>query len=459
MKELESIFFPKSIAVVGVPRGMKEGRILFQALIDAGFKGPLYPVNPNAREIDGFRTYPDLISIEGPVDLVIILVSTQNVESVLHQCVMKGAKAAIIYTAGYSELGTDEGRMMEERLLAIARQGGIRIIGPNCMGIYNPSHGISFFPALSTISGGLGFISQSGSLANMICRVAPQRSIYFSKAISIGNECDLKSSDFIEYLGKDEETRCIGLYLEGIKEGNRFLSILRDVCRRKPVVIWKAGISEEGRKAAISHTGSLTGKKEIWNAAFRQAGAVTVTGFEDLLDTLFAFYFLPEEMGKRIAIISGPGGLAVGAADACGQYGLELAQLLPETQKGLATVIPWPGTSTKNPIDIGLSGAIEVDLYRKAIEFVLADPSVDAVFVIGLGLTPELNERYTSSLIKARESSTKPIVQIAIPGFHVESYRDLFRAGIPVFSSPERAMKAYSNVWQYREFKKSISHG
>ena len=312
--QLDTLFNPKSVAVVGVPRGLKTGKLFLMALMDQGFPGLIYPVHPQAKEIDGLKAYPSVSDIPGQVDLAIILVPHDRTLSIVRECATKQVKGAVLFTAGYKETNTDEGKALEEELVNVARSAGMRLIGPNCMGLYSPKTGLSFFPELPRESGPVGIISHSGSLANILCHMAPEKGLRFSKAVSLGNECDLTSGDFLAYLGMDPDTRVIGAYLEGIKDGPLFLNALREASLEKPVILWKLGITPEGRRAAASHTGALAGSREIWEGVIRQGGAVPVVGFEAWVDALVGFSLLPSFLGERMAIISGPGGLAVSAA-------------------------------------------------------------------------------------------------------------------------------------------------
>lgn len=226
MAQLDTLFHPKSVAVVGVPKGMKTGRLFLTALLDQGYPGHIYPVNPQAKEIDGLKAYPSVTSIPGAVDLAIVLVPHDRTLSVIRECATKGVKGAVLFTAGYKETGTDEGKSLEEELVRVARSSGMRLIGPNCMGFHCPKTGLSFFPRLSREPGHVGIISHSGSLANILGRIASQSGIRFSKVVRLGNECDLTSADFLTYLGRDPDTLLIGTYLEGIKDGPFFLNAL-----------------------------------------------------------------------------------------------------------------------------------------------------------------------------------------------------------------------------------------
>lgn len=450
MTRLHHLFNPGSVAVVGVPRGMKMGKFFLMALQDQGYPGRIYPVHPEADEIDGLKAYPRVSAIPGPVDLAIILVPHHSALPVVRDCAAKGVKGAVLFTAGYKETGTEEGKALERELASIARASGMRLFGPNCMGLYCPKSGLSFFPELSRKPGPVGFISHSGSLANILGRLGPRKGLYFSKAVSLGNECDLTAADLLAYLGDDQDTGVIGAYLEGIREGQAFLRALRSTAGKKPVILWKLGLTPEGNRAAASHTGALGGSREIWDGVVRQAGAIQVKGFDALVDTLMGFSLLPPRLGDRVAILSGPGGLAVAAAEACGDAGLRLAEISPETRSSLSRFIPPTGTSLGNPIDVGLSASLEIDIYTRAATLLAADQGVDAVMVAGRGMNPELNRLYTEGLIQARRESGKPFVAVNISGFDGDFAGELCQAGIPFFETVEKAAATYAQVRQYQ---------
>ena len=448
--QIDELFHPSSIAVVGVPRGMKTGKLFLMALLDQGFSGPVYPIHPEAKEIEGLKAYPHVSEIPGPVDLAIVLVPHHNTLSVIKECAAKGVKGAVLFAAGYRETGTGEGKALEEELVRVARSSGMRLIGPNCMGLYSPKAGLSNFPELSREPGPVGIISQSGSLTNILCRMAPRKGIRFSKVVSLGNECDLTSADFLTYLGKDTETGVIGIYLEGVKNGPLFLESLRTASMEKPVILWKSGLTPEGGAAAASHTGALSGSREIWESVARQGGAVTVVGLEAWVDILMGFSLLPSCLGDRLAIISGPGGLAVSAAEACGNAGLRLARPSPETMSALAEFIPKTGTSVCNPVDVGLTAFMEMDLYMRSTRILLEDSGVDGLVVVGIGMTPEANHKFAESMIKAQKEYQKPLIMVNIPGFDPGIAEGFCRAGIPSFDSVERAIETYARVRNYR---------
>ncbi len=310
---------------------------------------------PGRRKISGLKAYPGIKDIPGPVDLAIILVPVAHVLSIVKECAAKGVKGAVLFTAGFKETGTEEGRALEEAVVRVARSAGMRLVGPNGMGLYCPKTGLSFFPGVSKDPGPVGIISHSGSLTNILGNIAPQKGLRFSKVISSGNDCDLTAADFITYLGHDTDTTVIGGYIEGIKDGPYFLRALKQASLKKPVIIWKVGLTAEGSRASASHTGALSGSRKIWQAVESQTGAIPVVGFEAWIDALMGFSLLPAGLGRKVAIISGPGGLAVSAAEALGNEGLGLASLSEQTQDRLNVFIPPTGTSLRNPVDVSLS--------------------------------------------------------------------------------------------------------
>jgi acyl-CoA synthetase (NDP forming) len=448
--QIDGLFHSRSVAVVGVPRGMKTGRVFLTALLDQGYRGKIYPINPLAKEIDGLKTYKRLSDIPDPVDLAIVLVPHQKTLDVIRQCVAKGVKGAVLFTAGFRETGTKEGQALEASLVRVARSGGMRLIGPNGMGLYCPKTGLSFFPQVSRDPGPVGIISHSGSLANILGMIAGQKGIRFSKVISSGNECDLTAADFLTYLCNDTDTGLIGAYIEGVKNAPYFLDALRHAALKKPVIMWKVGLTAEGARASASHTGALASAPNIWQGVLQQTGAIPVVGFEALVDALMGFSMLPSNPGNRMAIISGPGGLAVSAAEACGRERIRLADLLPETRIGLARLISDSGTSLLNPIDVSLSAHFDLDIFFQSVRTVAADPGVDAIIVIGCGLSPETNKLYAEGLIRAYRDCKKPIIAVKIPGFDLKYAQQLCRGGIPFFDSAERAVHTYALAVRYQ---------
>jgi acyl-CoA synthetase (NDP forming) len=387
------------------------------------------------------------------VDLAIVLVPHQQAMEVVRQCVAKRVKGAVLFSAGYRETGSGRGAELEKSLARTARAGGMRLIGPNGMGLYAPGSKLAFFPGLPHETGPIGVISHSGSLANILAFRAPELGIRFSKVVSSGNECDLTAADFFSYLTADRETRVIGAYLEGVRDGRRFMDALRRASLHKPVVVWKVGLNHEGARAAGSHTGALAGSAGIWRAVAAQTGAVSVTGFEAWVDAMKAFAMLPGACARRIAVVSGPGGLAVAAAEACGREGLHLAELAAESRSAILKLLPTVGTSCRNPVDVSLAAHYHVEIFTGVARVLLEDPGVDAAVIIGNGLTPDTNRKFVAGIRQLRrKSSTKPLVLVKTAGLDERLQQELHGLGVPVFESAERAMHTLALTQRYRKW-------
>lgn len=444
--QIDRIFHPRSIVVVGASnREGNLGRMFVEPTIQAGFEH-LYVVNPRENEVLGLKSYPSLKDIPEHLDLAIIATGAQTVPQIINECAENGVAGAVVFTAGFSEAG-EEGRKRERELVEVAHRGGIRIIGPNCVGIYCPSAKVANMWGLPTESGSVGMISQSGHFAQIFPTVAASKGVRFSKVVSCGNESDLNAADFLEYLGHDPETKLIIGYIEGIKEGGRFFKVARQVSMTKPILIWRGGLSQLGTRAASSHTGALTGSNHIWRALCKQAGVITVNSAQELLDLVLAFHYLPLPKGKRIGIVSSPGGLAVTACDACAEFGLSLAEFSPQVQQRLRQAIPWAGTSMKNPVDVSIVAGLAPELFLKPVQIV-AD-NVDMVYIIS-GLP---NQPFIDALVEAGKSIEKPLAVCLYPREAVtEEYLPLLRAGVAAYTDSIRGILALSRFADYSEF-------
>ena len=442
----QALFEPESIAVVGVPRSPRPGQLFLRALLDPGYAGRIYPVNPNAQEILGLRCYPSVNSLPEVVDLAIVVVSPSLAPSVVRECSEKGVKAAILFTAGFSELGTEEGRKRGDELMAAVRSGQLRMVGPNCMGVYVPKSGLGSFPGMSSEQGPIAFVSQSGSLSNRLVWSGAERALAFSKVVSVGNQDDLEASDFLEYLAEDPETGIVAAYVEGAMDGRRLWRALTAVGRRKHLVVWKVGRTGSGARAAHSHTGALAGETAVWSGMLRQAGAIQVRDLDELLDILVALRHLGRPTGKRMAIVTGPGGPAVSASDACEEAGLELADLADETRTRLRGVVASTGTSVRNPVDIGLQLAQAAEMYRDALAATIRDPGVDAVVVIGSSSQGEGWQEHVEAMGELARNAAKPILYVSFIANDPSVAQALAAQSIASFSSAERALQAYARV-------------
>jgi acyl-CoA synthetase (NDP forming) len=442
----QALFEPESVAVVGVPREPRPGQLFLQALLDPGYGGRIYPVNPNADEILGLRCYPSVTSLPEAVDLAIIVVPTAHAASVVRECAEKGVKAAIVFTAGFSELGTEEGRERAAELMAAARDGRPRMVGPNCMGVYVPKTGLGTFPGLPSEQGPIAFVSQSGSLSNRMAWTGSERGLAFSKVISVGNQADLEISDFLEYLAEDPETEIISAYIEGARDGRRLWRALRAAGQRKHLVVWKVGRTQSGARAASSHTGSLAGEAAIWAGLLRQAGAIQVRDMDELFDIIVALRHIGRPRGRRMAIVTGPGGPAVSAADACEEAGLVLAELSESTKQRLGRFVPSAGTSVRNPVDVGLQLGRAAELYLRSLEATAADPGVDAVVVIGGSSQAGDWEAHLDAMGALAREAAKPVLHVSFGPSNPQLDRALAARGLASFASAEKALQTYARV-------------
>lgn len=449
---------PKSIALVGIPRGAKSGRVFLQGILEQGFTGPIYPIHPSADEIDGLKAYKSLLHVPDFVDMVIIMSPKETVFDVLRDCARKRVKSVVLYTSGFSELGDADGRIEEQRMRHLAREAGFRLIGPNCMGVYSPISKLACFPDLPITPGKLGFISQSGSLMNLFVRACAAEGVFISHAVSCGNSADVGIPELLTWLAQDDHTDVICSYCEGVAQPRDLMDALRETVSRKPLVLWKVGLTGAGSRAAASHTGAMTGEGALWKSLFRQFHVLDVYDVEEMTDLTKAFYHLgPHWTAGRMVILSGPGGPAVAAADAVERNGLTMAVLQEGTISRLKAVLPPTGTSPTNPVDVGLSGSLTPSLYQKAFHAVLDDPNVDAVLSLVAGRTAETRADYVQSVLEAHRETDKHIIVIAYPGSFQLGQDDglmpLRQNGIPVYTTPERALRAYARMVGYYRYR------
>lgn len=451
--ELDPIFHPRSVALIGASN--KEGkiaRVLMERFQEMGFQD-LYPVNPRESEILGVRAYQRVGDIPAPVDLAIILTPTDSALAAVKECADKNVRAIVITTSGFAEAG-EKGIEVEREMVRIARESGARIIGPNCVGIYYPASKLAFPLGAGKYAGSVGVVSQSGFFADFLTLTATGNGIKFSKAISCGNECDLNAVDFLEYLGEDPETEMIVAYLEGIKDGRRFYNLSKEISKKKPIILWKGGLTDAGAKAALSHTGALAGSRPVWEGALRQAGIISVRSLEEALDCLYAFHLQPLPKGIRVGIISGPGGTAVGTTDMCIELGLEVPQFSAHTLAKLQKVISPVGSSINNPIDLSLASLVAPGVYQDAISIVAEEENVDMLLVIAVVGGEQVRDIISEAMRGAK--TRKPLVLTVMAGTGQSVSQDfplLLSSGISVYSDASRAAKALARLWEYARFR------
>lgn len=465
LREFEPVFYPKSIAVVGAsPNPLKFGNRYLEALINSGYKGKLYPVNPSGGEISGLKAYPTVRDIPDPVEYVIVSIPAQHVLDVLDDCAAKGVRVVQFFTAGFSETGEEEGYRLEREMVKKAKEGGFRIIGPNCIGVYSPAHQMPYgpMPMLGEV-GTVAFISQSGGHAGRIIEIGMRRGVHFSKVVSFGNGSDLDSVDYLEYLTVDPDTRIIGAYLEGMRQGQRFLQLAKGISKTKPMIIWKGGKTEAGAEAAASHTASLAISDSIWTAVLNQAGVVGVDSLEELADTLLTFQHFTPFLGENVAIIAGlaggGGGESVSSTDACASVGLNVPAFTEETRSKLKAILPPAGCILRNPLDMGGVGGI-LEILEKTMEIVVADPGIDLVIVnehidqLAMWVGEETLGAMNDIFIRFR--GIKPLVIVSPPGLSTAERtaleRKLSDAQVTVYPSLDRVAKAIANMNWYCRF-------
>ncbi|MGA3085662.1 MAG: CoA-binding protein [Thermodesulfobacteriota bacterium] len=481
--ELDNMFYPKSVAMVGAspnPQGWGGTSFLLR-LRNIGFPGKIYPINPKATEILGFKAYPNLQSVPEPIDLVIIAVSAPRVPQVLEDCIAVGIKNVHIFSSGFSETGEEEGKKLEQQITQIIRRGNLRVVGPNCMGLYVPASKLAGWGVKPAGTGHLAFLSQSGGHGEILTAYAQSLGVYFSKIISFGNACGLQVADFLEYLHQDPDTHIISIYLEGIKDGNRVTRLIKDINRTKPVIIWKAGLTESGSRAVASHTGSMAGEGLIWDAFFKQTGAIRVNSLEEIIDVVLAFMYLKPCQGRQTLLLAGGGGNSVAFADICGRQGLEIPPLSEKTREELNAFIRLEGNSTRNPLDVWMVQR-DAQLYRQVMEIAMADQAINLAIVdrVAGGLDVFDDDQYLEG---DREKGLREVNDFLIDFAKNNPYgkplavaldlygNDLYVAdkaaqtrlkfvtsGVPAYPNLETAARAMARFVNYHEFQAEHGH-
>lgn len=454
-KDLSGLFSPSSVTIIGVSRNpRKVGAIVLANIIDSGFRGAIFPVNPNAEKINSLSCYKDIASLPETVDLAVIAIPAVEALEVLTQAGEKGIKNAVIFSAGFKEAG-EEGKELEDRLISIARKYSINVLGPNCLGFVNNLCPINVtFSEVSVQGGNLRFISQSGAIASSLFDWCKTNNLGFSQFITLGNKAVINENDVLEYFQNKRKAGPIGLYLESISKGSEFLKLTSGISKTDPIFILKPGKTEAGAKAMQSHTGAIAGEDAVLEAVLSQAGVIRCQTLEDFFDLSRSFSWEESPNGDNVAIISNAGGPAVISADAVKVEGLELAEFDTQTHQKLLKILPR-AASLLNPVDV-LGDAL-ADRYSKACEIILANASVDALVVI---LTPQIMTQIgktAESLGKLSEKYKKLIFCSFIGGSLVlEGERKLNELRIPSFRFPERAIWAIAKMRQFKKYQKRV---
>ena len=459
-RSLPDVFFkPGTVAVVGASKKAKFGSGIPDILLQNGYGGRLYLVNPREKEINGLPVYARLTDIPVPIDLAIIVVPAPQVPKVIAECIDLGIPAVVLESAGFGETGP-EGARLEDELRKLLRGAKTRVIGPNCLGLINTHDAFSTTEVNleSLRPGNIGVIAQSGAFGNILADWAPTQDLFFSKLITIGNRLDVDETDCLYYFSDDDKTDVIVLYLEGVKDGRRFYEAAREVSRRKPILVYKGGRSAAGRKAIASHTGSLAGEDALYEGLFRQSGVIRASSFQELFDMARVLSREPLMASPRVCVVTGSGSLGVMTADVCTACGLELPDLTPETVLALREIAP-PWMNVKNPLDAGPSG-----LYAAALKAAVADPRIDGVIAVPVlpemvmhkyaGHGFDILSRYGDPDELRRLAPGKPIVMFTVGGpMWLESIHNIYGSTISLVSSPETAARALSASYRYHQFR------
>jgi len=470
IEQMHRFFDPKSVAVVGASRKiMKAGHVIFKNFADNKrrgiFRGDLYPVNPHEEFILASKCYPSITDIIGEVELVIIVVPAEVVPQVMREAAVKGVKAAVIISAGFSEIGNHE---LEEEVVTIAKEAGIRVLGPNCLGVYDSHTGVDmlFLPETKVLTTGdevvatprpmaghMAVVTQSGAFGVSALDYLAGRQLGVSKFVSFGNKCDIDEPEMLHYLLHDEKTRVILLYAEGIEAGREFMEVAREVTKKKPIVALKVGRTKAGARAALSHTGAIAGSDNIYNAVFTQVGVVRAGDMEEFFDAGKALAFQPPAAGNNVAVVTDAGGPAIMTVDECESRGIDVKKFSEETLQKFEELkregtIPSFATNL-NPLD--LTGSATSEMFERGTKIVLDDPKVHGVIVIGLHHVPALQEDFVDRIANLSKDYTKPVVACDIGetemALHTRSRFD--KLGIPAYPSPEDAARAMAALITY----------
>ena len=463
---LRRAFNPEIVAVVGDSKG---GGFHWLKNLST-FQGKVYSVQVNPESIEGIRAlgienYTSLLDIPGAVDYVIVNTPRALAPQILADCIAKGAGAVHFFTSGFAETAGEEGMKLERALTEMAERARFPIIGPNCRGIFTPKIGLrQISEQYSGVCGSIGLITQSGGHAMNFSREAYPQGLLLNKSVSYGNGIVLDASNFLEYFARDPEIKVIAMYLEGVRNGRRFFKVLREVVAKKPVVIWKGGITADGGRAIASHTGSLAVPAAIWKSLVKQCGAIPVAGMEELIDTLKALLFLPEFTGDKVGVAGGAGGQSIAITDILAGAGLRVPPLSKESYDELATFFSLVGGSYRNPLDTDV-GRNRRELAR-IFEILARDTNIDILMLLSRTGTfmfaKEVLEADIKAVLNVRQKTAKPVLAVlpyTTPEEMVEARDTLPRfqeGGVPVFPTMERAVRALKNVLDFHRWRQSL---
>ena len=459
---LDPIFRPRSLAVIGASTQVEKwGHRMVVRPLNTGYRGMIYPVNPNSREIAGIRSYPSISSLPAGIDLAVITLPAAMVPEALEECLRHGIRGAVVISAGFAE-ANQEGEKLQQELARLAKAAGVPLVGPNCMGLWSSLVNLNLAFEEAPNPGSIAFISQSGTLGNYLMLLAKGKGYGFNGFISSGNQALLEVSDYLEYFGRDEGTRAIILYIEGLQDARRFREIARKVVQKKPVLVYKAGRFAVGARAALSHTASLAGNDAVFEALCKQTGLIRCYDPLHTFDMAVALSSQPLPRGNRVAIISGGGGYCVTMAEAAASYGLDVPQLDPADSEKIKKLLypfapqPW------NPIDAAAD--VRPMTYARALDILLGLDYIDGILMM-IPFMFSFQLRSTASVRELMDATEiicglpakyrKPMMGNTIPSVAVGPALELFKkAGIPFFATQDESARAMHGLVSYYQFLK-----
>ncbi len=454
-RRLNALFDPRNVAIIGASRdGEKIGHAVMRNFVENRFFGQIYPVNPNADTIMGYESYGSVLDIEDDVDLAVVSVPPAVANDVIRECVEKDVNAVIVITSGYQEIGGD-GVERSDELDAILADGDTRLLGPNCLGVWDAYSGVDtlFLPSYKLKrppQGQIAIITQSGAFGSTVMDMLAEMGVGVSRFISYGNQADITDIELLEWLRDDEETDAVAVYMEGVSDGEQFIENAKRITEEMPVIMLKAGKHDAGKQAISSHTGSLAGSYQVYQGVFRQTGVMEAAHMEALFDYARALAYNPPLDGKRIAVVTNGGGFGVLTADALENQGLQLAEFSDETKDALADVVPSYGT-VGNPLD--LIGDADADRYERALEALKDDDGIDGIIVIPLLQPLPLDSEVVDTLVNFQEEYGKPVVTCMTGSqFTTLHMNNLEKNGVAAYSSPARAASAMHALYRYGQW-------
>ncbi|HMK53073.1 MAG TPA: CoA-binding protein [Thermodesulfobacteriota bacterium] len=454
---MDAIFKPKAVAVIGASDNPgKLGSHVMRSLTEGKYPGKIFPVNPGRSEIMGIKTYPSLLQVPEAVDLSIIVLPAEQVPKIINECHGKNVKGIVLITAGFKEIEDKRGESLQREIMELADQSGIKIIGPNTFGIVNlllPLNA-SFTPEFSLVEkGGISFVSQSGGMSHLMAFLSLQDRVGFSKIIGLGNRCNVDFAEMVEYLINDSQTEVIAMYMEGVDQPKRLMEVVKRCNSEKPVLVYKVGRSSTSDKASQFHTGSLAGKHEIYESAFKQAGILAVGSSEELLDTAKALTMCPLPKGKKVAVLSGQAGPGMAACDVCEVEGLLVPPFSADTQKRVEELLP-PLALRTNPVDMGPAW-YDSEAIKGIVHTVLQDKNIDAIILAIMFASANRSAVGILADLLLQRKTNKPILCCfsSPSGIWDDEIKKLEGSGIPNFPAPERAAKALVNLFRFKRIR------